>query len=62
MSDQRCERCSFKARYDNDPKSLLGRLWRWHISWCPGWKKYMKSLPDAERVDVAGKYGLKKFM
>ena len=35
---------------DNNPKSFLGRIWRWHTTWCPGWKAYMKSLPDEERM------------
>ena len=56
-----CNSCLFKARYDKNPQSLLGRLWRWHINWCPGWKSYMKSLPDQERLEVAEKYDLAKF-
>jgi len=38
-----------RARYEQKPQSLLGRLWRWHTRWCPGWKKYMKSLSEEER-------------
>jgi len=40
---------------------LLGRLWRWHAGWCPGWKSYMNSLPDQERLELAEKYDLAKF-
>ena len=25
-----CETCGFRAKHDKNPKSLLGRLWRWH--------------------------------
>lgn len=25
-----CENCKFRAHYDKDPKSFLGRFWRWH--------------------------------
>jgi len=32
-----CEDCSIRARCDKNPKSLFGRLWRWHINFCPGW-------------------------
>jgi hypothetical protein len=39
----------------------LGRLWRWHAGWCPGWKSYMKSLPEEERRELAEKYDLAKF-
>ena len=61
MAGKSCENCSFRARYDNDPKSLLGRIWRWHANWCPGWKAYMKSLPDEERIGLADKYDMKKY-
>jgi nitroreductase len=46
MSQTGCATCSFRARYDEKPSSLLGRLWRWHANFCPGWKAHMKSLPD----------------
>lgn len=32
MSNPNCPNCTFKARYDRNPKSLPGRIWRWHIS------------------------------
>ena len=62
MSDQNCENCTFHAKYDNNPKSFLGRLWKWHTSWCPGWKSYMSSLPSTDRINLAGKYEMKKYM
>jgi IS1 family transposase len=61
MAESGCAACSFRARYDKNPRSLLGRLWRWHANWCPGWKSYMKSLPDQERRELAEKYDLPKF-
>lgn len=54
-----CSSCPLRARYDKNPKSLLGRLWRWHINWCPGWKSYMKSLPPEEAAAIKQKYNLK---
>lgn len=57
-----CATCSFRARHDRDPRSLLGRIWRWHAGWCPGWKAYMRSLPAEERERVARRYGLKKYL
>lgn len=60
MSEPGCATCPFRARYDKNPKSILGRIWRWHINFCPGWKKYMESLSDAERKKVVKQYGLKK--
>ena len=56
-----CENCTFRAKYDSSPKSLLGRLWRWHAGWCPGWNAYMRSLDDAKRSELAAKYRLKKY-
>lgn len=60
MAKHNCGNCGFRAKYDNNPKSFLGRLWKWHINWCPGWKTYMKSLPDEERHALAENYDLKK--
>ena len=62
MSDQNCENCAFRAKYDNNPGSFLGRLWRWHANWCPGWKSYMRSLSDEERIHTAEKYNMKKYL
>ena len=56
-----CANCGFRATYDNNPKSLLGRVWSWHAGWCPGWKKYMLSLGVDERKELAEKYGMKKY-
>ena len=53
-----CPSCAFRAKYDNDRKSLLGRLWRWHAGWCPGWRSYVKGLPEEERLAVIEKYDL----
>jgi len=61
MAGHGCENCGIRAKYDKNPKSLLGRLWRWHTGWCPGWKKYMKSLPDEERTALAEKYDMPKY-
>ncbi len=62
MSDQNCENCTFRGKYDKNPESFLGRLWRWHANWCPGWKSYMSSLPDSDRINLAEKYEMKKYM
>jgi len=62
MSEQNCENCSFRAKYDNGPRTFLGRLWRWHANWCPGWKSYMKSLKPEDRISIAKKYNMKKYL
>ena len=56
-----CEDCNFRAIYDKNPKSLLGRIWRWHAGWCPGFKGYITSLPETQRVEIANRYRLKKY-
>jgi hypothetical protein len=62
MSKQGCEDCAFRAHYDKNPTSFRGRLWRWHVNWCPGWKAYMKSLPEDERTELARRYNLRKYL
>ena len=27
-----CENCKLRAQYDKNPKSLVGRFWRWQIN------------------------------
>ncbi|MDA8142297.1 MAG: hypothetical protein M0036_26925 [Desulfobacteraceae bacterium] len=61
MAAKNCENCGFRARYDHNPRSLLGRLWRWHANWCPGWKGYLRSLTPDERARLVERYALKKF-
>jgi hypothetical protein len=56
-----CENCGFRQKYDNNPKSLLGRLWRWHAGWCPGFKQYVFTLPKEQRDELAHRYRLKRF-
>lgn len=56
----RCENCKLRAKYDRQPGSLLGRLWRWHITWCPGWKKYLNDIAPGERDRLVRHYRLKQ--
>lgn len=58
MAKHNCETCRFRARYDRSPRSLLGRLWRWHIRFCPGWKAYYTTQPAARRRELATRYAL----
>jgi len=61
MAEPKCAACAFRKKYDDNPRSLLGRLWRWHVNWCPGWKGYMNSLAPKERSSLADRYNLKKY-
>jgi len=56
-----CENCKLRANYDKNPQSLLGRFWRWHINFCPGWKAYFTSLSEAEKSELRAKYQFKKY-
>jgi hypothetical protein len=38
-----CDRCKFRQMADKSNSPLLGRLWVWHTSFCPGWKRYVKA-------------------
>ncbi len=60
METQNCENCPIRAKHDKNPKSLIGRFWRWHIGFCPGWKKYYASLDDEQREALRQKYDLKR--
>ena len=41
-----CETCPMRKKAEANPKSLMARLWRWHTSWCPGWKEYQAYLAE----------------
>ena len=49
MADMPCRTCRMRQAYEKNPRSLMGRFWRWHTGWCPGWKAYVASLSDEER-------------
>jgi len=61
MAEENCAKCAFRARYDKNPKSLMGRFWRWHINFCPGWKKYFTSLAGEEKANLAKRYAFTKY-
>jgi hypothetical protein len=56
VSETGCATCTWRGKYDEKPRSLLGRLWRFHANFCPGWKAYIKSLPDEERRSYIERY------
>ncbi len=58
MKKHICEECKLRAKHDKDPKSFVGKFWRWHINFCPGWKGYMKSLDETKKEEVVNKYQL----
>lgn len=42
----RCMDCALRRRAEAKPESLLGRVWHWHLRWCPGWKAYQAYLAE----------------
>jgi len=55
-----CEACPMRTRYDANPRSLLGRMWRWHAGWCPGFRQYLSTLPAHERTTLIARFGLER--
>ena len=56
-----CANCSMRRKYESNPKSLMGRFWRWHINFCPGWKQYFSSLPEDEKEELRTRYDFHKY-
>ena len=38
----------------------MGRFWRWHINFCPGWKNYFTSQAPAKQAELREKYQFTK--
>ena len=55
-----CEQCKLRAHYDKAPRSLMGRFWRWHINFRPGWKAFYSSLSEEKKEEMRSRYNLKK--
>ena len=45
----RCETCSFRKYAERKPNSIVAWLWRVHTRFCPGWKKYQRSLDRSDQ-------------
>lgn len=58
MKKHMCDQCKLRSKYDNKPNSFIGKLWRWHINFCPGWKGYINSLDDSKKAEISNKYQL----
>ena len=44
-----CATCALRQKAESNPKSFVARLWRWHTTWCPGWKAYQKHLAEQKQ-------------
>lgn len=49
IEEPRCATCPLRSKAEDKPLSLLARLWRWHTTWCPGWKAYQEYLAGQDR-------------
>jgi hypothetical protein len=37
-----CHNCKMCSHIDRKPDSALGKLMRWHRTWCPAWSAHTK--------------------
>ena len=56
-----CENCKFRAHYDRNPKSALGRFWRWHINFCPGFNAFFTHQDEETKAALRARYNFKKY-
>ncbi len=42
MSLHRCADCPIRRRAVKEPRSIFGRIHRWHMRWWPGYKIYQR--------------------
>ncbi|WP_200774199.1 hypothetical protein [Thermosyntropha lipolytica] len=40
----RCANCPIRKKAEKNPHSLLYRIWKWHTTWCPGYRSYQAKL------------------
>jgi len=45
----KCETCKMRLRAEKKPDSIISKIWRWHTTWCPGWKRYQQELPKSPK-------------
>ena len=56
-----CETCPMRAKYDQNPKSLVGRFWRRHINFCPGFRAYFTHQDEEIQKEIREKYNFRKY-
>ncbi len=39
-----CADCPMRLKAEKNPQSIMSKIWKWHTTWCPGWKAYQKEL------------------
>ena len=43
-----CATCKLRSYAERKPDTLIAKLWRWHTTWCPGWKAYQAELAQQQ--------------
>jgi hypothetical protein len=38
-----------RIRAEEKPHSMISKIWKWHTTWCPGWKRYQKELNNSKK-------------
>lgn len=61
MATYKCESCPLREKYEINAQSLIGRFWRWHINFCPGWRAYFIQLSDEQKRLLREKYSFTKY-
>ncbi|MBR3303863.1 MAG: hypothetical protein IKI67_06770 [Bacteroidales bacterium] len=61
MAKHLCENCKFRAKYHKNPRSLIGRFWRWHINFCPGWRSYFTHQNPQKQQELREIYNFQKY-
>lgn len=46
-----CEHCKLRKYAEKNPETWFAKLWRWHTTWCPGWKAYMRDAKKTSEQD-----------
>ncbi|NJB69280.1 hypothetical protein GGQ74_002977 [Desulfobaculum xiamenense] len=47
-----CEICPLRRFAERRPQSLIARIWRWHISWCPGYRLYKRQAQGEAQAEA----------
>jgi hypothetical protein len=33
-----------RKKAEKNPEAIMSKVWKWHTTWCPGWKAYQREL------------------
>jgi hypothetical protein len=38
-----------REKAEKNPEALMSKIWKWHTTWCPGWKAHQKELAKSNK-------------